>query len=79
MDYIFPKFKLVKRFKYVLEVSKQSFKNLLFHFSLENLTSLELRENLIRNLPESLPRLVRLERLDLGDNEVEELVRIYTS
>ena len=43
--------------------------------SLENLTSLELRENLIRNLPESLPSLTKLERLDLGDNEIEELVR----
>ena len=43
------------------------------HCSLENLTSLELRENLIRNLPESLPSLTKLERLDLGDNEIEEL------
>jgi protein scribble len=41
---------------------------------LENLTSLELRENLIRSLPETLPRLTKLERLDLGDNELDELV-----
>ena len=48
---------------------------MLILFSLENLTSLELRENLIRTLPESLPNLTKLERLDLGDNEIEELVR----
>ena len=42
--------------------------------SLTNLTSLELRENLISSLPESLAQLAKLERLDLGDNEIEELV-----
>ena len=46
----------------------------LLTFSLENLTSLELRENLIRHLPETLPQLTKLERLDLGDNEIDELV-----
>jgi Leucine-rich repeat (LRR) protein len=29
---------------------------------------------LIRILPESLSKLTKLERLDLGDNEIEELV-----
>jgi Leucine-rich repeat (LRR) protein len=42
-----------------------------------NLTSLELRENLIGSLPESLAKLFHLERLDLGDNEIEELVIKY--
>ena len=46
-----------------------------FNYSLENLQSLELRENLIRTLPPSLSQLTKLERLDLGDNEIEELVR----
>ena len=41
--------------------------------SLDNLTSLELRENLIRGLPDTLPSLTKLERLDLGDNEIDEL------
>ena len=36
---------------------------------MKNLTSLELRENLIVSLPESLSKLSKLERLDLGDNE----------
>lgn len=43
-------------------------------FSLEALQSLELRENLLKTLPESLSQLFKLERLDLGDNEIEELV-----
>lgn len=43
-------------------------------FSLEALQSLELRENLLKSLPESLSQLSKLERLDLGDNEIEELV-----
>ena len=47
-----------------------------FNYSLENLQSLELRENLIRTLPPSLAQLTKLERLDLGDNEIEELVRL---
>ena len=34
---------------------------------------LELRENLLKTLPESLSFLVRLELLDLGSNELEEL------
>jgi protein scribble len=46
---------------------------------LSNLTSLELRENLIRSLPESLSQLRKLERLDLGDNEIEELVSLATT
>ena len=46
------------------------------HFSLTNLTSLELRENLIGSIPNSFARLTKLERLDLGDNEIEELVII---
>lgn len=42
--------------------------------SLSSLQSLELRENLLRSLPDSLAQLTNLERLDLGDNEIEELV-----
>lgn len=42
--------------------------------SLLNLESLELRENLIKTLPESLSQLTKLQRLDLGDNEIDELV-----
>ena len=45
----------------------------MFH-SLLNLTSLELRENLLKSLPESVARLTKLERLDIGDNDIEELV-----
>lgn len=45
-------------------------------FSLISLESLELRENLLKSLPESLKNLTRLKRLDLGDNEIEELVRL---
>lgn len=45
-----------------------------FCYSLVNLESLELRENLIKSLPESLSQLTKLQRLDLGDNEIEELV-----
>jgi protein scribble len=45
---------------------------------LEALQSLELRENLLKSLPESLSQLSKLERLDLGDNEIEELVSIVT-
>lgn len=44
--------------------------------SLSSLQSLELRENLLKVLPESLSQLSNLERLDLGDNEIEVLVRI---
>ena len=39
-----------------------------------NLQSLELRENLLKVLPDSVSQLTRLERLDIGDNEIEELV-----
>lgn len=42
-----------------------------------SLQSLELRENLLKSLPESLKNLTKLERLDLGDNEIEELVSFY--
>lgn len=45
--------------------------------SLISLESLELRENLLKSLPESLKNLLRLKRLDLGDNEIEELVRVF--
>jgi len=41
---------------------------------LVSLTSLELRENLLKELPASFSQLINLERLDLGDNEIEELV-----
>ena len=44
-----------------------------------NLESLELRENLIKSLPESLSQLTNLQRLDLGDNEIYELVSILFS
>lgn len=43
-------------------------------FRLEALQSLELRENLLKTLPDSLSQLKKLERLDLGDNIIEELV-----
>lgn len=46
------------------------------HFSLVNLTSLELRENLLKGLPESVSYLTKLERLDIGDNDIEELVSL---
>lgn len=42
-----------------------------------SLQSLELRENLLKSLPESLKNLTKLERLDLGDNEIEELVIFF--
>lgn len=42
--------------------------------SLSNLVSLELRENMIKNLPQSISFLVKLEILDLGSNEIDELV-----
>lgn len=46
---------------------------LLNNFSLTQLESLELRENLLKHLPESISKLTKLKRLDLGDNEIEEL------
>ena len=42
--------------------------------SLSNLVSLELRENILKTLPQSISFLVNLERLDLGANELTELV-----
>ncbi len=43
-------------------------------FSLSNLRSLEMRENLLRVLPVSIGHLQLLQRLDLGANELDELV-----
>ncbi|CAG0892323.1 unnamed protein product, partial [Cyprideis torosa] len=43
-----------------------------FFPSLTNLESLELRENLLQRLPPSMAQLQRLERLDIGDNEIDE-------
>lgn len=45
--------------------------------SLSNLQSVELRENLLRTLPESMSQLTKLERLDLGDNDIEILVSCH--
>ena len=45
-----------------------------FSRSLVNLTSLELRENLLKGLPESVSHLTKLVRLDIGDNDIEVLV-----
>lgn len=45
-----------------------------FSSSLSNLVSLELRENILKTLPQSISFLVNLERLDLGANELSELV-----
>ena len=42
--------------------------------SLSNLTTLELRDNLIRYLPTSIGNLTRLKVLDVGNNVLEELV-----
>ncbi|XP_068208931.1 protein lap4-like isoform X3 [Palaemon carinicauda] len=51
-----------------------SLTNLPYDFGcLVNLTSLELRENLLKGLPESVSQLTKLERLDIGDNDIEEL------
>lgn len=51
--------------------------NLYLLLRLTNLKSLELRENLLTSLPLSLSQLTRLERLDLGDNEIDHLVSNY--
>jgi len=48
----------------------------LFCFSLSSLVSLELRENMLRQLPPSMSFLVKLESLDLGSNEIDELVSL---
>jgi len=58
----------------ILFIVSQIIENTYFSCSLEALQSLELRENLLKSLPESLSQLLKLERLDLGDNEIEELV-----
>ena len=42
--------------------------------SLTNLQSLELRDNMLRQLPQSLSFLTKLRILDLGSNDIEELV-----
>jgi len=46
--------------------------------SLSKLETLELRENMLRYLPSSVCRLVKLQSLDLGDNVLEELVSVCT-
>ena len=45
-------------------------------YSLENLVVLEARENLLKSVPRSVAQLKKLQRLDLGNNEIEELVRL---
>lgn len=45
-----------------------------FFYSLTNLEALELRENLIKCLPDSFSQLTNLIRLDLGDNDIDVLV-----
>lgn len=44
--------------------------------SLTSLVSLELRENMIQFLPQSMSFLVKLEILDLGSNNIKELVGV---
>jgi protein scribble len=39
-----------------------------------NLRSLDLRDNLLRTLPESIAYLAQLQRMDLGSNDLDELV-----
>ncbi|XP_049927787.1 leucine-rich repeat-containing protein 1 [Epinephelus moara] len=59
---------------HVFMVFSETYNHLsLCHFSLSNLVSLELRENLLTFLPESLSMLHRLEELDLGNNELYSL------
>lgn len=41
---------------------------------LRNLRSLEVRENLLRTIPSSISQLTQLQRLDLGHNELDDLV-----
>jgi len=40
------------------------------------LRTLELRENNMMTLPKSMSRLVNLQRLDIGNNDFTELVRV---
>ena len=47
-------------------------------FSLSSLVSLELRENMLRQLPASMSFLIKLEILDLGSNEMDDLVSCQT-
>jgi len=51
-----------------------NFYNVCVIYSLSSLVSLELRENNIKSLPQSISFLVKLEILDLGSNEIQELV-----
>lgn len=44
-----------------------------FANSLTQLESLELRDNALSELPESIRRLTKLERLDIGDNKIVSL------
>lgn len=41
---------------------------------LRSLRSLEVRENLLRSIPASISQLLQLQRLDLGHNELDDLV-----
>ena len=54
--------------------SCSSFAHVCLACSLENLVVLEARENLLKSVPRSIAQLKRLQRLDLGNNEIEELV-----
>lgn len=40
------------------------------------LTTLELRDNVVKSLPASFSRLHNLQSLDLGNNEMEEFVSV---
>lgn len=45
---------------------------------LSGLKSLELRENHLRSLPPSFIKLRNLQRLDLGQNDFDEIVHFYS-
>lgn len=64
---------------HIMDWLHNSFKNKLLSicFSLSNLQSVELRENILRTLPPSFALLTKLERLDLGSNEFTELVSVH--
>lgn len=49
------------------------FINSCFYSSLVNLRSLQSRDNLLKSIPDSLCNLQKLESLDLGSNEIEEI------